>query len=202
MIKARVRDGCKWERRSLETCYSLFFVKNPLLWKWKFFYHLLCHFILACAFLENLVQYGVQYFSQLLDNIKSFCKKIIRIKFRSVWRMLKALTTSRNLQGGFFYRSALKMTNCQILRKFWHLELFWWNFLCNLTLSHFSGRTSKKKPPCIYVLYKLILPDLSWQVSRLQIFFDTKYQSWKAELIPFNHNDLDPLFPNEHISNT
>ena len=29
------------------------------------------------------------------------------------------------IQGGFFNWSALKMTKCQTLRKFWHLELFW-----------------------------------------------------------------------------
>ena len=40
------------------------------------------------------------------------------------------------------------MTKCQARRKFWHLELFWWDLLCNLTLSHFLGRTSKK-PPCM-----------------------------------------------------
>ena len=33
------------------------------------------------------------------------------------------------------------MTKCQTLRKFWHLELFWSDLLCNLTLSHFLGRT-------------------------------------------------------------
>ena len=32
-----------------------------------------------------------------------------------------------NLQGVFFDWSALKMTKCQTLRKFWHLELFWSN---------------------------------------------------------------------------
>ena len=31
------------------------------------------------------------------------------------------------------------MTKCQALRKFWHLELFWWELLCNLTLNHFLG---------------------------------------------------------------
>ena len=41
--------------------------------------------------------------------------------------------------GNVFYLSALKMTKCQTLRKFWHLELFWWELLCNLTLNHFLG---------------------------------------------------------------
>ena len=38
------------------------------------------------------------------------------------------------------------MTKCQTLRKFWHLELFRWDLLCNLTRNHFLGRTSKKTP--------------------------------------------------------
>ena len=48
------------------------------------------------------------------------------------------------IQGGFFYCSALKMTKCQTHWKIWHLELFWWDLQCNLTLSHFLGRNSKK----------------------------------------------------------
>ena len=47
-----------------------------------------------------------------------------------------------HLQGGFFYWSALKMTKCQTLREFWHLRLFRWDLLCNLTLDQ------SKKPPC------------------------------------------------------
>ena len=33
--------------------------------------------------------------------------------------------TCRYIQGVFFDWSAQKMTKCQTLRKFWHLELFW-----------------------------------------------------------------------------
>ena len=36
------------------------------------------------------------------------------------------------------------MTKCQTHWKIWHLELFWWDLQCNLTLSHFLGRTVKK----------------------------------------------------------
>ena len=55
-----------------------------------------------------------------------------------------------HLQGVLFYWSALKMTKCQTLKKFWHLELFWWDLLCNLTLCHFLGRTGQKNHPvCI-----------------------------------------------------
>ena len=46
----------------------------------------------------------------------------------------------------FFYWSALKMTKCQTLRKFWHLELFRWDLLCNLTLRTFRGGPVKKHP--------------------------------------------------------
>ena len=48
--------------------------------------------------------------------------------------------------GCFFYWSALKMTEvkCQTLRKFWHFLNS--DLLCNLTLSHFLGRSSKKHP--------------------------------------------------------
>ena len=34
------------------------------------------------------------------------------------------------------------MTKCQTLREFWHLRLFRWDLLCNLTLDQ------SKKPPC------------------------------------------------------
>ena len=55
------------------------------------------------------------------------------------------------LYTGFFsYWSALKMTKCQTLRKFWHLKLFRWGLLCNLTLSHFQGQTSPKTT--LYIL--------------------------------------------------
>ena len=43
--------------------------------------------------------FTLKIFSQLLDKIKLFCKqrKIIKIKFRSIWSILKAFTASRNL---------------------------------------------------------------------------------------------------------
>ena len=52
------------------------------------------------------------------------------------------------VQGGFFDWSALKMTKCQTLRKFWHLELFWRDLHVIWLLVIFLGRTSKKTP-CI-----------------------------------------------------
>lgn len=50
-------------------------------------------------------------------------------------------STSSNVRnvvtGWFFDWSVLKMTKSQTLMKFWHLELFQWDLLFNLTLSHF-----------------------------------------------------------------
>jgi len=72
---------------------------------------------------------------------------------KKIWQHLSKLQgTDTQLWGlprtnrVFFYWSALKMTKCQTLRKFWHLELFRWDLLCNLTLSSFLGRTSNKTP--------------------------------------------------------
>ena len=48
------------------------------------------------------------------------------------------------IQVGLFYWSALKMTKYQPHRIFWHLKLFRWDLLCNLTLRHFLGQTSQK----------------------------------------------------------
>ena len=43
--------------------------------------------------------FTLKIFSHLLDKIKLFCKqsKIIKIKFRSIWSILKEFTASRNL---------------------------------------------------------------------------------------------------------
>ena len=54
--------------------------------------------------------------------------------------------------GCFFYWSA----QCQTLRKFWQLELFWRDLHVIWHLSHFLGRTSKKNHPvhvCICNVY-------------------------------------------------
>ena len=53
------------------------------------------------------------------------------------------------LQGGFFNWSALKMTKCQSLRKFWHLELFWRDLHVIWHLVIFRV-DQLKKPPCIF----------------------------------------------------
>ena len=39
-----------------------------------------------------------------------------------------------------------------LVSKFWHLELFWWDLLCNLTLRTFRGVPVKKNTSCIWVL--------------------------------------------------
>ena len=40
-------------------------------------------------------------------------------------------------------------------------ELFYWDLLHNLTLSHFLGQTSKKKHPVQYVVYIVFSPKLT-----------------------------------------
>ena len=40
-------------------------------------------------------------------------------------------------------------------------ELFYWDLLRNLTLSHFLGQTSKKKHPVQYVVYIVFSPELT-----------------------------------------
>ena len=62
------------------------------------------------------------------------------------WNRLKFWTFSVMSYRVFFYWSAQKTTKCQTLRKFWHLELFRWDFLCNLTLRTFRGGPVKKPP--------------------------------------------------------
>ena len=49
------------------------------------------------------------------------------------------------LQGVFFSWCSPKSSKCQLVSKSWHLELFWWDLLYNLILSHYLGRTNKKK---------------------------------------------------------
>ena len=45
----------------------------------------------------------------------------------------------------FFHWYPPKNSKCQPVSKFWHLEHFWWDLLCNLTL---LGGTSEKKTSC------------------------------------------------------
>ena len=52
-----------------------------------------------------------------------------------------------SIQGGFLDCSALKMTKCQALRKFWHLELFYWIYY---VIWHYS-----KKTPCIFLSHPI-----------------------------------------------
>ena len=48
------------------------------------------------------------------------------------------------IQGGFFHWYPPKNFKCQPVSKFWHLELFWWDLLCNLTLRTLRGVPVKK----------------------------------------------------------
>ena len=51
----------------------------------------------------------------------------------------------RDIQGVFCDCRPPKSSKCQPVRKFWNLELFWWDFLYNLTLRTFRGATVTKK---------------------------------------------------------
>ena len=64
--------------------------------------------------------------------------------------------------GCFFWLVRPKNCHCQTLRKFWNLELCWWDLLCNLTLSQFLGRTSKKNTLYI-IIYWHGLPCSGWK---------------------------------------
>ena len=77
-------------------------------------------------------------------------------KFLAPWRQ-NFLLIIYLIQGGFFDCSALKMPKCQTHWKIWHLELFWWDLQCNLTLSHFLGRNSKKTTLYVYWDFELDL---------------------------------------------
>ena len=48
------------------------------------------------------------------------------------------------IQGVFFNWSYPKSSKCQSVSKFWHLELFWWDLLCNLILRTFWVGPVKK----------------------------------------------------------
>ena len=50
-------------------------------------------------------------------------------------RELEVLLHPKSCRGCFFDWSALKITKCQTLGKFWHLEICRWDLLCNLTLT-------------------------------------------------------------------
>ena len=68
----------------------------------------------------------------------------------------------------FFYWSALKMTKCQTLRKFWHLELFWRDLHVIWHLVIFWA-DQLKKPPCmcfLCILFYLSLgEDILWVIA-------------------------------------
>ena len=48
-----------------------------------------------------------------------------------------------------FLLIALKMTKCQTLKKFKHLEPFPWHLLFTLTLTHINKGQTSKKTPCM-----------------------------------------------------
>ena len=94
------------------------------------------------------------------------------------------------------------MTRWQTLRKFWHLELFWRDLLCNLILSHFLGRTSKKNTlylfmQSIFWLWNPLKPLKSQEASgnqlprdqRRHLSWSESARSWNFESNPTNGSD-------------
>ena len=65
------------------------------------------------------------------------------------------------IQGVFSHWYPPKNSKCQLVSKFWHLELFWWDLLCNLTLRTFRGVPVKKNTLYIYASLFEQLVDLS-----------------------------------------
>ena len=82
----------------------------------------------------------------------------------------------------FFYWSSLKITKCQPLRKFWH---FWWDLLCNLTLSHFLRRTSKKTH-CIFQWVQRFCSKHRWTLhcNRYKVAW------WSHKYLTCKHQDM------------
>ena len=75
--------------------------------------------------------FTLKIFSQPLEKIKLFFKqrKIIKIKFRSIWSILKAFTASRNLDiykdNGLFRKAPLEGSDSNFWKGFtWLLLLF------------------------------------------------------------------------------
>ena len=66
-------------------------------------------------------------------------------------KLSTTLQVSSYIQGGYFdwSGSALEMTKCQTLRKFWYLELFWRDLHVIWHLDIFRA-DQLKKPPCSY----------------------------------------------------
>ena len=82
--------------------------------------------------------FTLKIFSQLLDKIKLFCKqrKIIKIKFRSIWSILKAFTASRNLDiyknNVLFRKAPLEGSASDLWIQFIWLLLLFFSYVSNL----------------------------------------------------------------------
>jgi len=63
------------------------------------------------------------------------------------WKLRFYHSLLSKLQGVFFNWYPPKSSKCQLVSKSWHLELFWWDLLCNLTLRTFRGVPVTKKHP-------------------------------------------------------
>ena len=102
--------------------------------------------VAICDFVEPKRQlYKEETFSKKEANAKTAC---------IVWSWDRCRVTGNDLfllyiQGVFFNWCPPKNYKFFSASKFWHLELFWWDLLCNLTLKTFRG-APVKKTPCIF----------------------------------------------------
>ena len=90
-----------------------------------------------------IAQFELPIFSSLKQELQ-----FLGVSGRKNYSKVKCLI----IQGGFFHWYPPKSSKCQPVSKFWHLELFWLDLLCNPTLRTFWGGTSQKNHP-VYALY-------------------------------------------------
>ena len=79
-----------------------------------------------------------QFFSALQFGCLARHSQGVKPQFLNLEMLLK-------IQGVFLIWCSLKSQVFSV-SKFWHLELFWWDLLCNLTLRTFRGAPVKKTP--------------------------------------------------------
>ena len=72
--------------------------------------------------------------------------------------------------GYFFNCSHPKNSKCQSVSKFWRLELFRLDLLCNLTLGNFRGGAIKK-PPCMLFRYSLYQVPFTKPAKKMPLFY-------------------------------
>ena len=97
--------------------------------------------LLCCQSWDGCL-YKEETFSKKEANARTVC---------IVWSWDRCRVTGNDLfllyiQSVFFNWCPPKNYKFFSASKFWHLELFWWDLLCNLTLRTFRGAPVKKNP--------------------------------------------------------